>query len=89
MKNEPTAEELTRALTGLMDAHRKYDREFDRARSNGEYSWDYGGHYADDVKKAHENLDGVLTGYIDSQVRAVLEGMGIHEHFARKMLVTG
>jgi len=72
MSGTPTAEELTRALTGLLDAHRKYDAGLASAERQGLYSWDYGGHYADDVAKAHETLATTLNAYIDSRVNRAL-----------------
>ena len=77
MSNTPTAEDLSRALTGLMDAHRKYDAGLASAERQGLYSWDYGGHYADDVTKAHETLATTLNAYIDSRVKTILNDMGI------------
>jgi hypothetical protein len=71
-KDELTVEDVARALTDLMDAHREYDKGVAKAEHVGDYSWDYGGHYADKVKNAHEELAEVLNRYIDSRVRTVL-----------------
>ena len=67
----PFLDELTRAITGLMDAHQKYDAGRESAR--GDYSWDWGGRYADAVKEAHECLAVTLNEYIDARVKLVLD----------------
>jgi len=70
MSNEPTADDLARALTGLMDAHREHDKQYDAFDG---CSWDYhGGEYIDAVTKAHEHLATTLNEYIDARVRTVL-----------------
>jgi len=56
-----------------MDAHRKYDAGLAKAKHNGDYSWDYSGHHADAVSKAHDELATTLNEYIDARVEAVLE----------------
>ena len=73
MSNEPTADDLARALTGLMDAHREYDRNRQKAMDDGDQSWDWTGRRSDEVYKAHNELTATLDGYIDARVRAVLQ----------------
>jgi len=87
MADEQTADDVARALTGLMDAHKEYDHEL---KAYDDYSWDYyGEEYIEKVAKAHETLATTLNAYIDGRVRAVLDDMGIHEHFSRKILTLG
>ena len=89
MSNTPTAEELTRALTDLLDAHRKYDAGLASAMHTGNRSWDYSGREIQKVESAHETLATMLNAYIDSRVKAILSDIGGREHFSHDTLTLG